>query len=125
MLNTVRWVRVFVSDMDRALEFYDKRLGIGVRNRLAEFPGFVELATEGTVLALHRPGDEWPEGKKQVGRPTGITLMTADIQATYRSLTSKGVRFSGPPARQPWGGILTSFFDPDGNEIDLVEFPGA
>src|SRR3990170_4398470 len=114
MLNTVRWVRVFVSDMDRAVEFYDKRLGIGVRNRSAEFPGFVELATEGTVLALNSVGDERPEGKKLIGRPTGITLTVPDIQSTYIALSAKGVRFSGPPTRQPWGGILTSLFDPDG-----------
>ena len=125
MISRVGWVRVFVSDMDRAVDFYENQVGVPVRARSPDFPQFVELATEGTVLALHRPGDEWPEGKKQVGRPTGITLMTADIQATYRSLTSKGVRFSGPPARQPWGGILASFFDLDGNEIDLTGWAGG
>ena len=47
MLNKVGWVQVFVSDMDRAVEFYEKTLGIGVRNRSPEFPEFVELAADG------------------------------------------------------------------------------
>ena len=51
--------------------------------------------------------------------------MVPDIQSKYRAMTAKGVRFSGPPARQPWGGVMTSFFDPDGNEVWLLEMPAA
>ena len=116
-------MRVFVSDIDRAVEFYEKTLGMGVRNRSPEFPEFVELDTEGTILALNSVGDEWSEGKKMVGRFTAITLTVPDVEAVYSSLSSKGVRFSGPPARQPWGAVMTSFFDPDGNEISLLEVP--
>ena len=120
MLNRIGWVQVFVSDMDRAVDFYENSLGIGVRNRSPEFPEFVELATEGTILALNSVGDE---GKQLVGRNTGITLAVPDVEAAHRSLSAKGVRFSRPPARQPWGGLMTSFFDPDGNEISLLELP--
>jgi predicted enzyme related to lactoylglutathione lyase len=123
MLSKVGWVRVFVSDMDRAVEFYENTLGMGVRNRSPEFPEFVELDTEGTILALNSVGDEWPEGKKMIGRFTAITLTVRDVEGAYRSLSSKGVRFSQPPTREPWGGVLTSFFDPDGNEISLLEVP--
>jgi len=120
MLFRVGWVQVFVSDMDRSVEFYDNSVGIGVRTRTPEFPEFVELATEGTILALNRVGDEQ---RHLMGRDTGITLTVPDIEAVYRSLSSKGVRFSRPPAREPWGAIMTSFFDPDGNEISVLEMP--
>lgn len=124
-MKTIGWVRVFVSDMDRAVHFYADTLGIGVRNRSPEFPEFVELATEGATLALNSVSDEWPEGSKLVGRVTGITLTVPDVEDAYRSLSAKGVRFSGAPTKQPWGGTLTSLFDPDGNEIDLVQMPPA
>jgi predicted enzyme related to lactoylglutathione lyase len=120
VLNRIGWVQVFVSDMDRAVDFYENSLGIAVRNRSPEFPEFVELATEGTILALNSVGDE---GKQLVGRVTGITLTAPDVEAAHRSLSAKGVRFSRPPVRQPWGGLMTSFFDPDGNEISLLELP--
>jgi len=125
MLNRIGWIQVFVSDMDRAVEFYADTLGIGVRARSPDFPDFVELATEGAILALNRPGDEWPQGKGLIGRVTGITLTVPDIETAYRSLSAKGVRFSGPPAKQPWGAMMTSLFDPDGNELSLLEWnPG-
>ena len=120
MFNRIGWVQVFVSDMDRAVDFYENSLGITVRNRSPEFPEFVELATEGTILALNSVGDE---GKQLVGRVTGITLTAPDVEAAHRSLSAKGVRFSRPPARQPWGGLMTSFFDPDGSEISLLGMP--
>ena len=122
-MKKVGWVRVFVSDMDRAVRFYADTLGIGVRNRSPEFPEFVELATEGATLALNSVGNERPDGNKLVGRFTGITLTVPDIEDAYRSLSAKGVRFSGAPTRQPWGGTMTSLLDPDGNEISLLEMP--
>ena len=125
MVKNIGWIRVFVSDMDRAVEFYADTLGIGIRNRSPDFPEFVELATEGTILALNSVGDDWPEGKALIGRFTGITLTASDLEDAYQSLSGKGVRFSGPPVRQPWGGMMTSFFDPDGNEISLLEMPQA
>jgi predicted enzyme related to lactoylglutathione lyase len=118
-MKTVGWVQIFVSDMDRAVEFFAETLGIGVRNRSPEFPEFVELATEGTVLALNSEA----ERNDVVGRFTGITMTVPDIEGAYRSLLDKGVRFSAPPARQPWGGTMTSLFDADGNEISLLEMP--
>ena len=122
MMKNVGWVQIFVSDMDRAVDFYADTLGIDVRNRSAEFPEFVELATQGTILALN---SEPPEGKDVIGRFTGITLTVPDIEGAYRSLSGEGVRFSGPPAKQPWGGTMTSLFDPDGNEISLLGMPQA
>ena len=119
MINRVGWVQVFVSDMNRAVDFYENSLGIAVRNRSPEFPEFVELATEGTILALHSAGDD---DRQLIGRNTGITLTVSDVDAAYRSLSAKGVRFSQPPQRQPRGSAMTSFFDPDGNEISLLEF---
>jgi predicted enzyme related to lactoylglutathione lyase len=118
-MKTVGWVQIFVSDMDRAVEFYAETLGIGLRNRSPEFPEFVELATEGTVLALNSE----PERKDVVGRFTGITMTVPDVEGAYASLLDKGVRFSAPPSRQPWGGTMTSLFDPDGNEVSLLEMP--
>ncbi len=38
-MKKVGWIRVFVSDMDRAVEFYADTLGIGVRTRSPDFPG--------------------------------------------------------------------------------------
>ena len=40
----------------------------------------------------------------------------------YREWTDRGVVFRHPPMEPPWGGIFTSFPDPDGNSFSLVSF---
>lgn len=123
-MNKIGWIRVFVSDMERAVDFYSSALGIPVRNRSDEFPDFVEMATEGAVLGLNRPADDRPDEKALIGRPTGITLIADDLHSVHSSLSAKGVRFSSPPTPMPWGALMTTVFDPDGNGIDLMQFPG-
>jgi predicted enzyme related to lactoylglutathione lyase len=120
MLKRVSHMMVFVSDMDRAAEFNGKTLGIGVANRSQDFPQYVELASEGAILALNQPSDQWTEGKRLIGRNMGITMTVPDIQSIYRSLAAKGVRFAQPPAKQPWSGTMAILLDPDGNEIALL-----
>ena len=50
-----------------------------------------------------------------IGRHTGVGFIAEDIEATYRDLLDKGVEFEMPPTKQPWGGTLALFKDPDGN----------
>jgi uncharacterized glyoxalase superfamily protein PhnB len=54
------------------------------------------------------------------GSLRGLVLTCDDIQAEYESLIARGVRFEGPPQRQPWA-TETVFYDPDGNGIVLQQ----
>ncbi len=56
-----------------------------------------------------------------VGHFVGLSVTVRDIEQAYRDLSSKGVRFDAPPERQSWGGVLTHFFDPNGNMWSMVE----
>jgi predicted enzyme related to lactoylglutathione lyase len=47
-----------------------------------------------------------------------VVLRLADLQGTNDALVAQGVKFSGPPAKQPWG-MEAAVHDPDGNEIVL------
>ena len=48
-----------------------------------------------------------------------VRLIVEDIDATYEELKSKGVEFEMTPTKQPWGGTLALFNDPDGNTFYL------
>ncbi len=61
-LKKVFYITVLVSDEDRAAEFYQNTLGIGVSDEME-----LELDTEGTTVGLFSPGERWPEGKKFIG----------------------------------------------------------
>lgn len=115
-------VRVFVTDWERALRFYTETLGIPVAFRSDEL-GWAQLATGEGQLALERTAPDDDEAQDLVGRFVGVSLEVADIDATYETLVGRGVSFLGPPAKQPWGGVLAHLRDPDGNVVTLIGTP--
>lgn len=130
------FVRVFVTDWERAIRFYEQTLGMSVVFRSDEL-GWAQLETggrpepasgRGAQLALERvqPGYEAPvPGSEEplVGRFVGVSLEVTDIYGTVKSLAERGVSFVSPPERQPWGGVLAHFRDPDGNVLTLFGAP--
>jgi len=56
-------------------------------------------------------------------RHTGIGLIAEDINFAYEEMRAAGVEFEMSPTKQPWGGVLALFKDPDGNVFYLDEIP--
>jgi lactoylglutathione lyase len=109
----VWYVNIFATDFDRAVNFYQQKLGLPLRFRDEKF-GYASFTTQGAGLAIARVEDQ-----ALVGRHTGIGLGVADIDAAYKELTAKGVKFTMPPTKQPWGGVLALFSDSEGNILYL------
>ena len=112
-------VRVFVRNWPEACAFYGETLGLRERFRSDDM-GWAEYELGGPCLGLERvrPGDR--DGEALVGRFLGVSLQVEDIDAVYKDLSDKGVRFTAPPERQPWGGTLAHFQDPEGNLLTLL-----
>jgi catechol 2,3-dioxygenase-like lactoylglutathione lyase family enzyme len=125
-------VRVFVSDWRRAVRFYTETLGLPL-SFSDEGLGWAQLATGDASLALERfvpePARSAAAGRDReadlVGRFVGVSLAVEDIYASHAELVAKGVEFLEPPELMPWGGVLASFRDPDGNVLTLVGSPRA
>jgi len=122
-------VTVWVSDRKRAIEFYTEKLGFEIAVQ-DEKTGWVELGLPGgfTKLAIVEPNMDLGESyykylTQRIGGATGISFETHDIQALYDDLKAKGVKFMDPPKKMPWGGLMTTFVDPDSNEFSIVEDP--
>jgi predicted enzyme related to lactoylglutathione lyase len=113
-------VRVFVGDWDRAVRFCTETLGIPAAYRSDEM-GWAQLATGESQLALERVAPGGAEVGDLVGRFVGVSLQVEDIEASDKVLVERGVEFVAPPEKQPWGGVLAHFRDPDGNVITLLE----
>jgi catechol 2,3-dioxygenase-like lactoylglutathione lyase family enzyme len=123
-------VPVFVSDQQRALEFYRDKLGFEVvmdnpyTGYGPEGYRWITVAPKkgGTQFILYHP-DMNPGGgeelQSRVGSWTGIVLFTDDIHGTYKKWKERGVAFDDEPSQQPWGGWETWFTDPDGNRFHL------
>ena len=120
MINKIQVTGVFVSDQNKALEFYRDVLGFEVKNdmHLSEDFRWLEVAPPGADVSLSLAS---PMNSGQAGGPTNIIFDTEDIDATASTLKGKGVTFVQEPAPQPWGGIMAMFSDPDGNVFSLVQ----
>ena len=108
-------VAIFVSEVDRAVEFYRDMLGLPMLKHGSFGAEFLDGDTHlGVHPAVH------PESKALVGRHTGITLFVPDLLHYCRVLHDRGVRFVTEPTQQPWG-IMAMVADPDGNMLALWE----
>lgn len=111
------YVNVTVSDFDRAVAFFRDTIGLPLNFADAEF-GYASFATRGAAFAVVQA----PEGE-EVGRHTGVGFVVDDLDAAHAALAEKGVAFPRPPTREPWGGYMAVFADPDGNTYYLDQVP--
>ncbi|HEY5682033.1 MAG TPA: VOC family protein [Pseudomonadales bacterium] len=115
----IGYVNVFVSDFDTALAFYRDKLGLEVAMADEEF-GYASFDTKGVGFAIAAVGQD-AEPAFAPGRHTGIGWGVESLDDAYETLRSTGVEFTAPPERQPWGGYMALFEDPDGNVFYLDE----
>jgi predicted enzyme related to lactoylglutathione lyase len=112
------YVRVFVSDFERAVRFYSETLGMTPGFRSDEMR-WCQFETGEAALAIEGADPDDEDDEFQPGF-LAISLQVEDIQAVYEDLVAKGVEFLGPPERMPWGRTLAHFKDPDGNVLTLL-----
>ena len=128
--------QLWVHDQEEALAFYTEKLGMEVRNdvTLAEMGDFRWLTVSPpgqedvsiVLMAIPGPPVFDPETSKQVedlmakGAAGTVFLTTDDCQATFEELTSRGVEFTEPPEKRPYG-IDSGFRDPSGNAFRLTQ----
>jgi phosphoserine phosphatase RsbU/P len=143
----IQAVDVFVSDLEKSLQFYVNQLGFRLvsdvilqsgRRRVGISPPDGTAALN--LIAPEPDSDEF----KLIGRPTQVVFVTEDVAAKYGEWRKRGVRFhhtprlrrikylQQAPARvaeqtslfgdQPpvWGGVFTRFEDLDHNSFALV-----
>lgn len=110
-------VTVFVSNMDRAVQFYTEVLGMKVEYRFGN--DWTSLKTDdGVTVGLHPASKESPAGRK--GSITIGFEVSESIEKAVNSMKAKGVRFVSPIVDDKE--IKAAHFeDPDGNEMYVVE----
>jgi catechol 2,3-dioxygenase len=113
-LDGIDHVYYWTRDLDRSVAFYGDVLGLTLTQRSgkewAEFDA-------GTVrLALHGTGDVDPP-------PSGtVVFRVSDLDEARWSLRQRGVVFDGHESEVPGFARFTTFHDPDGNPIQLIEY---
>jgi ribosomal protein S18 acetylase RimI-like enzyme/catechol 2,3-dioxygenase-like lactoylglutathione lyase family enzyme len=116
----LRAVRVFTVDLERSLDFYERRLGLRPET-VSDANGYALFRVGQAVLLIEAVDLANPESAELAGRFVGASLAVGDIRRAYETLRSNGVQFTSAPQRQVWGGLMTHFYDPDENLLTLVE----
>ena len=124
-------VIVMVSDQKKALEFYSEKLGFEIKENQDDGESrWIEVRPKnsGAPISLMEPEKQnmSPELKQQakakIGTQTGLWFYTKDIQSSYQTLKDNGVEIT-KPEKQPWGVMMSRFYDQDRNEFALLENP--
>lgn len=144
MLRGLHRTVVSTPDLARALHFYRDLLGLEVLTK-----GSWEAGWESADTLLGRPGtaarwvmlsagnsnleivqyetaQEGPKQEDRVASDHGISRIcfeVEDIHVMYRRLLEAGVRFDCEPQYQSELGTAVYARDPDGNIVELVEYP--
>ena len=148
-IDAVESVGITVADLDRSVAFYEEVLGFEVVSETALSGDTHErlmgvFGTRARVAHL-RLGDDLidlidylaPEGRPYPDDMRSndqafqhIAIIVSDMDAAYDRLIEHGVQFAstGPQTLPDWnpnaGGIEAFYFrDPDGNHLELLEFP--
>ena len=109
---------VFVSNMDRAVEFYTGVLGLKLTNRFGDNWATVE-AGKGLTIGLHPASPKYPAPGTKGAMMLGLEIDEA-IHIVVDRLKEKGVKIRGAIVRDE-SGNFAHFEDPDGNVIYIWE----
>jgi catechol 2,3-dioxygenase-like lactoylglutathione lyase family enzyme len=104
-------VTVMVKDLDRAIEFYTRTLGLSLVNRWGNH--YAQVSAPGVTIGLHPSAEEFT-GRDGISIGFGVK----DIESAKRLLNEKGLPGD---SKEGNSGILLSFADPDGTPLYFIQ----
>lgn len=121
VLTNIMYATVYVTDQDRALEFYTEKLGL---ERGVDYPGPDGTSSPWACPAARsrsscgrtpRPPDN------PGGAPWPLVLESDDLRKDFEVLRRRGVTFDEPEPQDYPFGVRIEAVDPDGNRISLLQ----
>lgn len=140
MIKKLSHTTIYVTDQDKAYDFYVNKLGFEVRTDAPMGPGMrwltvgpkeqpdIEIVLMPIGLDMGSESGHDPEVKQMMlkllekGALGSGVFETNNLDATYQELKSKGVEFLSPPEEKFYGKEAI-FKDPFGNWFSLGEKP--
>ena len=115
MITHLKFISIPTCDQARALKFWTEQIGFNVltdQDMGAQRWIELEIRHSQTRVVLFTP-----EGHEdRIGSGLNGAFACDNVEETYRQLKERGVEFTTPPTKQPWGEYAI-FRDPDGNSF--------
>ncbi|MET7462985.1 VOC family protein [Nonomuraea sp. NPDC005501] len=124
MLTNIMYVTMYVTDQDRALEFYTEGLGLEKRIDVSGPDGrFLTVGVPGSPVQIllwsHAAAAGQPGEVDQDAAPGPLILESDDLRKDFEIMRRRGVAFQeGEPVDYPFG-VRVEAVDPDGNRVSL------
>ncbi len=108
-------INVCSEHPDKLIKFYADVVG------LTPLPMISPGAFLAGNAALLVDGHSEVKGQAREPQRVLITFTVDDAVEEQKRLEGEGVRFVRPATREPWGGLVATFMDLDGNYCQLVQ----
>ena len=119
MITGVVGITLWTDDLDRLFRFYHGLLRLPLHSNHGDFIALQLGENMRFNLGLH----DGVSGAAKDPYRIMPHLEVADIHEEHRRLTDAGVDFLRPPEQEHWGGWVATFKDPDGNILQMLQFP--
>lgn len=110
------FVQVSSENPDRLLTFYRDVVGLPPKPDMGEHT----LDIGGHALGFDSHSDV--RGATKEPARVLLDLFVDDVAAEQARLEKAGVKFTRTQGREPWGGVISTFLDPDGNYCQIIEY---
>ena len=106
-----------VKDLDTSIEFYNKILGLPIKNKRANW---VDLGQSGALLSLHPASQSSPHSGSSIDNGILISFVIGDVASAVDELKSKNVKIFREIQERDIGKNVI-ILDPDEYMISLFE----
>ena len=110
------WVNIASEDPARLLKFYMDVVG------LPKHPEWGEFAVDAGGTTFGFGGHSEVSGAAKEPARVLVNFFVDDIAAEQKRLEAAGVKFIRTQGKEYWGGVISTFADPDGNYVQLIEY---
>jgi len=121
MKPRIGYINLHVHDVEREVAFFRDVVGLELQYSDASFH-FARFDA-GIGFAVAGGGEAKDEQAPFIDRLSGIGFVVEDVDAACAEMKARGARFTMEPSRQPWGGYMAMFADPEGNLFYLDGAP--
>ena len=106
-----------VKDLDKSIEFYNKILGLPIKNKRENW---VDLGQSGALLSLHPASQSSPHSGSSIDNGILISFVIGDVASAVDELKSKSVKIFREIQERDIGKNVI-ILDPDEYMISLFE----
>ena len=118
MITGLVGITLWTDDLERLFHFYRDTLRLNPHSKHEDFIAF-ELGNIRFNIGLHNQVSGESKDPFRIMAHLGVD----DIHAEHQRLLEAGTKFIRPPELEHWGGWVATFKDPDGNLLQMLQFP--